>query len=163
MIDRAYVLEEQQEAFRQELLKNPAILQVSGSSAVPGGLIGDNAYLPKGPVRMKPTPSTIFMWIGISRMTYGLEMVEGRWFQEDNPTDSIALIINEAAVRALGFEDPINKRLITQFGEDGEDPQPIIGVVKDFNFQSLHQEIRPLVMQFRPIQGLPVFGPHQRQ
>ena len=48
VIDRAYVLEEQFESFKQELLKDPSISQVTGSSAVPGGLIGDNAYLPEG-------------------------------------------------------------------------------------------------------------------
>jgi putative ABC transport system permease protein len=75
-------------------------------------------------------------------------MVEGRWFQKENPTDSSALILSEAAVAALSFDDPLNKRLYTQFGEDIEDPDQIIGVVKDFHFQSLHQEIRPLVIRF---------------
>lgn len=148
VIDRISVLEDQQDAFRQELLKNPAILQVTGSSAVPGGLIGDNAYLPEG-ASTDETHAINNIYVDWYFMdTYGLELAEGRWFREDNPTDSFALIINEAAARALGFEDPINKRLITQFGEDGGEPQPIIGVVKDFNFQSLHQEIRPLVMRF---------------
>jgi putative ABC transport system permease protein len=42
----------------------------------------------------------------------------------------------------------LNQRLYTQFGEDTESPRPIIGVVKDFHFQSLHQDIRPLIIQF---------------
>ncbi|RLD91763.1 MAG: hypothetical protein DRJ29_13680, partial [Bacteroidetes bacterium] len=72
-----------------------------------------------------------------------------RWFQEENPTDSFALILSESAVRALNFDDPLNKRLYTQFGEERRDPSPIIGVVKDFHFQSLHQEIRPLIIKFK--------------
>jgi len=48
VIDRAYVLEDQIDAFRQELLKNPSIQEVTVGSAVPGGLIGDNAFLPEG-------------------------------------------------------------------------------------------------------------------
>ncbi len=148
VIDRADVLEEQQEVFRQELLKNPAIYKVTASSAVPGGLIGDNVYLPEG-ATSEETHAINNIWADWHfKETYGLELIEGRWFQEENPTDSFALILNESAVRALGYDDPLNKRIYTTFGEDSEAPHPIIGVVKDFNFQSLHQEIRPLVIQF---------------
>lgn len=148
VIDRAAALEGQLDAFRQELLKNPSIHQVSSSSAVPGGLIGDNAYLPEG-AGTDETHAINNIWTDwYFKETYGLELLEGRWFQEDSPTDSFALILNESAVRALAFEDPLNQRLSTTFGEETEDSHHIIGVVKDFNFQSLHQEIRPLVIQF---------------
>ena len=149
VIDRVYVLEDQIDAFRQELLKNPSIRQVTISSAVPGGLIGDNAYLPEG-AASNETHAINNMWADwYFQEAYELEMVEGRWFQEENPTDSFALIISESAVRALNFDDPLNKRLYTQFGEERSDPSPIIGVVKDFHFQSLHQEIRPLIIKFK--------------
>lgn len=150
VIDRIYVLEEQIGAFRQELLKNPSIQQVSVSSAVPGGLIGDNAFLPEG-ASTNETHAINNIWADwFFDDTYGLEMVEGRWFDMKNPSDSFALIITESAAKALSFEDPLNQRLYTQFGEerDTEHPHPIIGVVKDFHFQSLHQEIRPLIIQF---------------
>ncbi len=149
VIDRVYVLEDQIDAFRQELLKNPSIRQVTISSAVPGGLIGDNAYLPEG-AASNETHAINNMWADwYFQDAYDLEMVEGRWFQEENPTDSFALILSESAVRALNFDDPLNKRLYTQFGEERRDPSPIIGVVKDFHFQSLHQEIRPLIIKFK--------------
>jgi putative ABC transport system permease protein len=136
------------EAFRQELLKNPAILKASVSSAVPGGLIGDNAYVPEG-AGSSETHAINNIWADWHFLeTYGLELVEGRWFQDSNPTDSFGIVINEAAVQALSFEDPLSHRLSTSFGDDSDDPLQIIGVVKDFNFQSLHQEIRPLVIQF---------------
>ncbi|RLE01721.1 MAG: ABC transporter permease, partial [Bacteroidetes bacterium] len=149
VIDRVYVLEDQIDAFRQELLKNPSIRQVTISSAVPGGLIGDNAYLPEG-AASNETHAINNLWADwYFQDAYDLEMVEGRWFQEENPTDSFALILSESAVRALNFDDPLNKRLYTQFGEERRDPSPIIGVVKDFHFQSLHQEIRPLIIKFK--------------
>lgn len=148
VIDRIYVLEDQIEAFRQELLKNPSVLQVTVSSAVPGGLIGDNAYLPEG-ASTNETHAINNLWCDwYFQDAYELEMVEGRWFQQDNPTDSSALILSESAVRAFSFEDPLNKRLYTQFGDDSGDPHQVIGVVKDFHFQSLHQEVRPLIIQF---------------
>ncbi len=148
VIDRVYVLEEQIEAFRQELLKNPSILQVSLSSAVPGGLIGDNAFLAEGAASNETHAINNLFADWYFQETYKLEMVEGRWFEEDNPTDSSALILSESAVRALSFDDPLNQRLYAQFGDDAGVSSPIIGVVKDFHFQSLHQEIRPLVIQF---------------
>ena len=148
VIDRAYVLDNQLEAFRQELLKNPAILNATYSSAVPGGLIGDNAYLPEG-AESDETHAINNMWADrYFRDAYKLEIVEGRWFEEGNSSDSTALILNEAAVKAFGFKDPLSRRLYTQFGDEKQTPRRIIGVVKDFHFQSLHQDVRPLIIQF---------------
>jgi putative ABC transport system permease protein len=148
VIDRAHVLDEQLDAFRQELLRNPNILQASFSSAVPGGLIGDNAYLPEG-ASTEETNSINNIWADWHfRETYDLEIVEGRWFEEGNPTDSLALILNESAVKALNLAEPLDKRIHTAIGDDSEIPLHVIGVVKDFHFQSLHQEVRPLIIQF---------------
>jgi putative ABC transport system permease protein len=148
VIDRIYVLDEQVEAFRQELLKNPSISHATVSSAVPGGLIGDNAYLPEG-ASTNETHAINNIWADSHfQEVYELEMAEGRWFSEENPTDTFALILNEAAVKALSFDDPLNKRLYTQFGDEVNRADPIIGVVRDFHFQSLHQEIRPLIIRF---------------
>ena len=93
VIDRIYVLEDQIEAFRQELLKNPSIRQVTISSAVPGGLIGDNAYLPEGAASNETHAINNISADWYFLDAYELEMVEGRWFQEENPTDSFALIL----------------------------------------------------------------------
>ncbi|MFH0758754.1 MAG: ABC transporter permease [Bacteroidota bacterium] len=148
VIDRVHVLENRLDAFRQELLRNPLVLKATASSEVPGGLIGDNAFLPEGEAADE-THSINNIWADWYFMeTYQLEMIQGRWFREDNPTDSMALIMNQAAVRALGFENPLDKRLYATFGEDTGIPLPVIGVVRDFYFQSLHQEVRPLIIQF---------------
>jgi ABC-type antimicrobial peptide transport system permease subunit len=75
--------------------------------------------------------------------TLGLEMKEGRFFSKEFSTDENALVINEAAVRALGMKDPIGKWLL--------DPElKIIGVIKDFNLRSLHHNVAPLAMTPRP-------------
>jgi putative ABC transport system permease protein len=148
VIDRMHVLEGRQEAFREELLRNPRILEASYSSAVPGGLIGDNVFLPEGS-DTDQTHAINNLWTDCRfEQTYQLELVEGRWFREDIPTDSSALILNQSAVRSLGFDNPLEQRLITSFGEESDEPRSIIGVVRDFNFQSLHQEVRPLVLEY---------------
>lgn len=75
------------------------------------------------------------------------EMTDGRFFSRDYLTDSSAVIVNEAAVKQFGWEDPVNEELISF---NGPEPQTfkVIGVVKDFNFESLKDEVRPLVIAF---------------
>jgi putative ABC transport system permease protein len=111
-------------------------------------LIGDNAFLPEGASSNETHAINNIFADWYFQETYELEMVEGRWFQEGNPTDSFGLVLTEAAVKALSFEEPLNHRLYTQFGDEAGRADPVIGVVKDFHFQSLHQEIRPLIIQF---------------
>lgn len=77
--------------------------------------------------------------------TYGLELAEGRDFSEAYISDSSgAYIVNESAVRAYGLENPIG-RIITS-GDSGPVRGPIVGVVKDFHYASLHQPIEPVVI-----------------
>jgi putative ABC transport system permease protein len=72
--------------------------------------------------------------------TLGVEFVEGRSFSREHGTDTSAIILNEAAIRVMGLKDPIGKqvKLWEQYNLQ------IIGVVKDFHFQSLHDVVNPL-------------------
>jgi predicted permease len=74
--------------------------------------------------------------------TMKLQFAEGRDFSKDFPTDSTAYILNEAAVKQIGYKDPLGKPL-TFWGKKGT----IVGVLKDFHFNSLHQEIKPLILR----------------
>lgn len=79
--------------------------------------------------------------------TYGIEVVAGRFFSKEHPADvHNAFVLNEAAARALGWEDPIGK----PFKWTGRREGRIIGVVRDFHFESLRSEIQPLVMVMWP-------------
>lgn len=74
------------------------------------------------------------------------ELVEGRFFSRDFPSDSTAIIMNEAAVREFGFENPLQSEILSM--EDGAmERLRVIGVVKNFNFESLKQEVRPLAIR----------------
>jgi len=79
---------------------------------------------------------------------YGLEIVEGRAFDESLTTDNAdAFILNESAVKKLGWESALGKRLT----DDRESLSgTVIGVVRDFHNVSLHEQIRPAVYQFDP-------------
>jgi len=78
--------------------------------------------------------------------TFGLEIAEGRFFSKEYPTDtSDGFVINEAAVRAMEMENPLGKRLqIWDFDRQ------IIGVVKDYHFESLHSPIIPMALRIDP-------------
>ena len=73
----------------------------------------------------------------------GLKIIEGRGFSKET-NDSLSLILNETAVKSYGLTDPVGKRL--RLNGNG-DYFTIIGVVKDFNFQSLHDPITPLTIR----------------
>ena len=72
--------------------------------------------------------------------TFNMEMVYGRTFSREYPTDIQNYIINETALKLTGYEDPIGK-MFSMWTAEGD----IIGVVKDFHATSLHNEIRPIV------------------
>ena len=83
--------------------------------------------------------------------TLGMKMATGRNFSEQFPTDSNGIILNETAARLLGYADPLNKKLYipkdiqASRGPDNILAFHILGVVKDFNFNSLRQQVAPLV------------------
>lgn len=77
----------------------------------------------------------------------GIKIIKGRNFSEEYPSDSRrAMIVNQAMVEAFGWENPIGQRLPGAAFEDHE----IIGVVENFNFESLHAPIEPLALTMRP-------------
>lgn len=75
--------------------------------------------------------------------TLGLHLASGRSFSRTLSSDTLEAIVNEAAVKAMGIKDPIGKH-INVFG-DGK--RTIVGVVKDFHFQSMHEAVKPFVLR----------------
>lgn len=74
------------------------------------------------------------------------ELKEGRYFSKDFPSDSSAIILNEAAVREFGFKNPLEEEII--FNDNGASERlRIVGVFKDFNFESLRSKVRPLAIR----------------
>lgn len=71
------------------------------------------------------------------------ELKEGRYFSKDFPSDSTAILLNEAAVKEFGFDNPLQEEVI--YNDDGtKEKLRVIGVFKDFNFESLKSKVRPL-------------------
>jgi putative ABC transport system permease protein len=141
------------ESFRQELLQHPGIKEVGRSSRIPSGRLLDamGVAVPAGD-SMKPLQLDVkYLSVDYNFIpTFGFQLVAGRNFSSAFATDSSHFVINEAAASAIGFRSPqdaINKPI--QYGSRKGN---IIGVIKDFHFESLHQKIPSLLMAVIPNQ-----------
>jgi putative ABC transport system permease protein len=74
------------------------------------------------------------------------EIKEGRYFSRDFPSDSVAIILNEAAVREFNFDEALNAEILYNDGGDSFTRYKVIGVMKNFNFESFKNEVRPLAI-----------------
>ncbi|NUM78474.1 ABC transporter permease, partial [candidate division KSB1 bacterium] len=142
------------ESFREQLLQNPNFVKVAAASGVPGRIENDTAHRLEGAPEEVVYPLQIFRGSVDLISTLEIEMAAGRAFSRDFISDtSEACIINETAARLMGMtpQSAIGKKL-TQIGSTPEqsDVRTIIGVVKDFHIESLHREIKPLVMSIVP-------------
>ena len=137
------------ETFKQTLLQHPGILHVSASANQPGGSDYGIPYEAEG-VSDDQLPSMRILVVDHAFLdTYGMEVVQGRSFSRDFATDSAAYLINEAAAAALGWgADALNKRFSNRVV--GRESGPIIGIVRDFHFRSLHDPIAPLLFMIEP-------------
>lgn len=81
--------------------------------------------------------------------TLGLEVVKGRYFSKDFLSDSLAVVINEAAVAEMGWKNPLEQTIIEPEGDGNLTEHKVIGVVKNFNFESVKDEIRPLMIELQ--------------
>jgi putative ABC transport system permease protein len=80
---------------------------------------------------------------------YGIQMAKGRFYSREYGTDSMAVVINETAAKEFGIaNNPIGKQIVHPHANDNSvDVYTVIGVMKDFNYESLHQKIRPLIIR----------------
>jgi putative ABC transport system permease protein len=136
------------ESFKTRLLANPDILGVSAAKRVPSGRLLDSAQarLVSGDERRSIDFRIANLLVDFDYIpTYGIQMAAGRNFSRTMGTDAAqAFIINEAAARRIGWSKA--EEAVGQAFEYGRRGGQIIGVVKDFHFESLHEEISPIVM-----------------
>jgi putative ABC transport system permease protein len=85
--------------------------------------------------------------------TLGMKILQGRNFSHDFPTDSTGIILNESAVQLMGWKDPINQLFYRPGDSMKAVAYHVVGVVKDFNFSSMHDKVGPLVMNMGDNRG----------
>jgi putative ABC transport system permease protein len=129
---------------KETLQRNPSVVAVSASSSVPGSSFTNVGFKLEGTTNYPGTNLFIVDEDFLDAMK--LEMVEGRFFSKEFSTDGLALILNESKVRALNSDDLLHKRIEGWVGGDQNHWFHIIGIVKDFHYESFHEPIKPLVM-----------------
>ncbi len=136
----------QLDSFLAELRKSPGVENASSLSHPLVGLSSSTIGLSwEG---KNPDEQVKFENVSINMgliETMGFEMMDGRAFSSDFGDEGSKIILNEAAVRTIGFEDPIGQ-IVNLWGDDKE----VIGVVKDFNFESLKESVKPAFLKYDP-------------
>ena len=133
------------ETFREALAQHSSFTAVAATGNVPGRTFGRTRVRPEG-----VSDDDIWIWSALSVSpetlpTLGMEIVEGRNFSRERGTDSSGVVlINAEAARQLGWDEPLQKRLY--FGQQDSVGTEVIGVVKDFHFADIHQNIEPVVI-----------------
>ncbi|ACT92369.1 ABC transporter permease [Dyadobacter fermentans] len=137
------------EAFREALTKDSRVERVSLSGYVPAGPSDNNNFTVNPDGKTDRMVKTLRYDVDYDYIpTLGMTIAHGRNFSREYGTDSSGIIINETAVKTFGWtpENAMN-RLITRNDNDGKKTTfRVIGIVKDFHFRSMHEQIGPLVM-----------------
>jgi putative ABC transport system permease protein len=157
-IQNSYVLGRNEQVFKQQMLQDPRIVSATASMYKPAGPSNYNNAL------AYPQGNDNLIVDGVDYHvdeeyipTLGMQIIAGRNFSKDFPTDSLGIILNETAVQSLGWNSltAVGKIVIRQNSDKGVNvPFHVIGIVKNFNFKSLHQAISPLFMSYQPEGGL---------
>lgn len=154
IIPRSDVLEEHGDVFKTELLGNVNISNASYSSTIPGKNFNYNAHVKDG-APAEETKAPGILWTDQDFLdTWKLNLVSGRYFSKEILTDSSAVILNEKAVSSFVFDEPLGKTLL-RIDESPEDSErlKIIGVIEDMNFETLRQEVNPMVIKLNKVTG----------
>lgn len=137
------------ETLQIELKKLSGVVEVGASSNVPGTQFNQNPIYSVSDAQHQVNASQMFVDFDLIK-TLDLKIASGRGFDRAFPGDTAnSFIINESAVQALQMTDPIGKEIVLVLDENLVRGS-VIGVLKDFHYQSLHQPVRPVIIQRLP-------------
>ena len=156
-LQNTYALNSHTKAFTNELLRMPGVENVTSSGFLP--LTGSRSS--DGFVTSPQFDGKNFTLMQVGRVderylpTFQIKLKSGRNFSVQQPTDSSAVIINETAAKLFVGAEPVNKKLyrIADLSTGRLVAYNIIGVIKDFNFNSLHERVAPLVLNLQEDNG----------
>ncbi|MEO6316101.1 MAG: ABC transporter permease [Chitinophagaceae bacterium] len=157
VISNSWALGKNEKTFKDQLLKDTRVENVTVSGYKPAGPTNNNNALSYPDGKSNQAMTSLEYKIDEQYIpTLGIQMAAGRNFSPAYGTDSSAMIINEAAAKAYGFgNDAVGKTIVRQNSDRGRDYRyTIIGIVKDFHFKSLHEAITPLLMVLQPESGI---------
>lgn len=157
VLPNSYILGKNEKVFKERLLHDPRVVNVTVSGYKPAGPSNNNNALAYPADKENMVMKTLEYKVDEQYIpTLGIEMVSGRNFSAAMTTDSLGMIINETAAKAFGMGNrAVGQRIVRQNSDRGNNvAYTVIGVVKDFHFRSLHETISPLLMVLNPESGL---------
>ena len=150
VINRAGALESRVDAFKDAVKEIPGVINIASSTAVPGRNNNNNGYGLEG--RKDETILMTTNWIDYDYInTYRMTLAEGRNFDKSFATDKQACIINESAAKNFDITDIANTRFMQPNDSGRFTYLQVIGIVKNFNFESLRNPIQPYVFCFKDV------------
>jgi len=135
-------------SFKETVKRISGVVNISSSTAVPGRINNNNGYGLEG--RKDESFLMVTNWVDYDYLdTYGMKLASGRSFNESFSTDKEACLINESVVKNFAITDPTKARFIQPGDAKDRKYIPVIGVVKNFNFESLRNPIGPYILCFQ--------------
>ncbi len=135
-------------AFKNELLQHSEVQGITFVNRMPPNIDWNSTF------RMKDTGNEQLLTVYITDYdaleTMGYQLVSGRFFSRDFPSDSSGVLLNETAMRHLGWDNHAGKKLVSRYGSMEEYDVEVLGVIRDFNFESLKNNIRPMIILLQP-------------
>ncbi len=148
IINNCYPLNDNARAFKAEVLQMSGVQDATMTGFLPtGGNRNDNSFFKSSSLDQNGAIQMQTWTIDEDYIpTLGIGISAGRNFSRQFHTDSTGVILNQAAVKLLGWSDPVNKKLYTlkQFGSQELIAYHVVGVIRDFNFNSLRKEVTPM-------------------
>ena len=129
--------------FKNELTQHPEFRRASFSSGLPPNITDGNLFRKGGTEQDIVLRLITVDYDHASAMGY--EIADGRFFSDQFPSDSAAIILNETAYKQLGFEQ-LEGNTVINFNAETPAPFKLIGVIKDFNFENLRSSVKPMAM-----------------
>ena len=148
VINRAEALGTKMKSFKETVKNIPGVINISSSTAIPGRTNNRNGYMMEG--RKDETFLMATSWVDYDFLdTYGMTLASGRSFNQSYTSDKDACIINESAFRDFKVGDIEKTRFMEPHDSGKVHYLPVIGVVKNFNYESLRNPIGPYILKLQ--------------
>ena len=145
VVDNARKLGDKLQAFKEELKMYDEVVNASVSDGYPSRIQSNTVFRPAG------GEDNLFFVLAADHdhlSTIGYGMTQGRFFESERPSDSLSVVLNEAAIKQIGWQEFDNQEIWGFWRSQEGDNFTTIGVIQDFNFESLRQKIRPLAILY---------------
>lgn len=148
VINRAHALGTKMKSFKDGVKEIPGVVNISSSTAVPNRTNNTNGYRLEG--RKDESFLLVTNWVDYNYLdTYGMTLASGRFFNESFTGDKDACLVNESTLKNFGITNFQNTRFMEPLDSNKMRYLPIVGVVKNFNFESLRDPITPYIFKLQ--------------